>query len=56
MELLTLWFRANQLSLNMVKTVLMTFWDTLNMNVIVDNTVIPHVDQTKFLGVILDKQ
>ena len=56
MELLTLLFRANQLSLNMVKTVLMTFWDTPNMNVIVDNTVIPHVEQTKFLGVILDRQ
>ena len=26
------------------------------MNVIVDNTVIPHVEQTKFLGVLLDKQ
>ena len=56
MELLTFWFRANQLSLNMGKTVLMTFWDTPNMNVIVDNTVIPHVEQTKFLGVILDRQ
>ena len=52
----TFWFRANQLSLNMAKTVLMTFWDTLNMNVIVDNTVILHVEQTKFLGVILDRQ
>ena len=56
MELLTFWFRANQLSLNMGKTVLMTFWDTQNMNVIVDNTVILHVEQTKFLGVILDRQ
>ena len=56
MELLTLWFRAKQLSLNMAKTVLMTFLDTLNMNVIVDNTVILHVEQTKFLGIILDRQ
>ena len=56
MELLTFWFRASQLSLNMGKTVLMTFWDTPNMNVLVDNTAIPHVEQTKFLGVILDRQ
>ena len=56
MELSTLWFRANQLSLNMAKTVLMTFWDTPNMNVIVNNTVIPHVEQTKLLGIILDRQ
>ena len=56
MELLTYWFRANQLSLNMAKTILMTFWNTPDMNIIVDNTPIPQVDQTKFLGVILDSQ
>ena len=56
MELLTFWVRANQLSLNMGKTVLMTFWDTPNMNVLVDNTVIPQVEQTNFLGIILERQ
>ena len=40
----------------MGKTVLMTFWDTPNMNVLVDNTVIPQVEQTKFLGIILERQ
>ena len=40
-ELLTSWFRANKLSLNLAKTVLMTFWDSKNMTIIVDNTPIP---------------
>ena len=56
MDLLTFWFRANQLFLNMGKTVLMTFWDTPNMNVLVGYTVIPQEEQTKFLGIILDRQ
>ena len=54
MELLTSWFRANELSLNLAKTVLMTFWVSKNMTIIVDNTPIPQVAQTIFLGVILD--
>ena len=54
MELLTSWFRANELSVNLAKTVLMTFWVSKNMTIIVDNTPIPQVTQTIFLGVILD--
>ena len=36
MELLNAWLKANQLSLNMTKTVLMTFWNERNIRVEVD--------------------
>ena len=53
------WFQANFLSLNLTKTVAMKFWsepsvqkDTFQLKL--DNTVLPIVNQTKFLGVTLD--
>ena len=56
MELLNAWFKANQLSLNMTKTVLMTFWDERNIRVEVDSVLIPRVTCTKFLRVNLDNK
>ena len=54
MELLHAWFKANQLSLNMTKTVLMTFQDNKPIKVEVDGEEIPKVKCTKFLGLNLD--
>ena len=52
------WFKANKLSLNLSKSVLLRFWrdekeprENLNIN----GLYIPEVDTTKFLGVHLDK-
>ena len=52
------WFKANKLSLNISKSVILRFWrdekeprDNLNIN----GLYIPEVDTTKFLGVHLDK-
>ena len=54
---LSIWFRANQLSLNVDKTNYIIFGNkhlpndsSLNM----DDTVIQHVNSTKFLGVYID--
>ena len=53
------WFEANLLSLNLTKTVAMKFWnepfaqkDTLQFKL--DNTILPLVNQMKFLGVTID--
>ena len=55
MELLNNWLRANQLSLNMSKTVAMSFWDNKkNLNVTLEGQKIPLVDTTKILGITLD--
>ena len=51
------WFNANKLSLNLQKTVAMQFWNNnTNLNLQVDNTKIPIVEGTKFLGVQIDNQ
>ena len=55
MDLLNHWFKANQLSLNMSKTVFMTFWEKgPNITVTVEGVNIPNVRVTKFLGVFMD--
>ena len=53
------WFKANLLSLNLTKTVAMKFWNepfaqrhTLQFKL--DNTILPKVNQMKFLGVTID--
>ena len=56
MELLNAWFKANQLSLNVAKTVLMTFWDDRDIRVEVGGVLIPRVTNTKFLGVNVDNK
>ena len=50
------WFKANQLSINLDKTVMMYFWpNSGNINVKVGDYEIPVVPFTKFLGVFLDE-
>ena len=57
LKLLDDWFRANQLSLNLSKTVLMNFWQNgNNVNLDLDDIPIPTATTTKFLGVYLDNQ
>ena len=56
MELLDAWFKANQLSVNMTKTILMTFWDEGNFSVKTHGIEIPIVSCTKFFGVNLDNK
>ena len=58
MTLLCDWFKANQLSLNGSKSVGMLFLKTKNKihSLKVGNIDIKFVDQTKFLGVWIDKK
>ena len=52
------WFKANQLTLNLSKTVGMVFSNNKNMgtpSICIDSYQIPFVDSTKFLGVWIDK-
>ena len=55
LEILFDWFRANQLSINLDKTVMMLFWskhDKIKIRAM--NNPIPNVRNTKFLGVFID--
>ena len=55
MIILSDWFNANQLSLNILKTNLMLYWQKgKTMEVKIDGITIPQVHHTRFLGVILD--
>ena len=55
MELLTDRFKANQLSLNMEKTIMIKFWpDNTPFKVKIEDIVIKNSKCTKFLGVIID--
>ena len=57
LKLLDEWFKANQLLLNLSKTVLMTFWQNgKDIKLDLENTPIPTVTTTTFLGVYLDNQ
>ena len=50
------WFKANQLSINLDKTVMMCFWPSSgNINVKVGDHKIPVVPFIKLLGVFLDE-
>ena len=52
------WFKANKLSLNLTKSVLIRFWreeSEPGENLNIHGLYIPEVDTTKFLGVHLDK-
>ena len=56
-EILMDWFKANQLSLNLTKTVVLYFWDHKDTGrITVDGTDIPLVNNTKFLGVHINNQ
>ena len=55
LELLMDWFDINQLSLNLLKTVIINFWDDGKSDgVCVHGITIPVVENTKFLGIHLD--
>ena len=55
MESLSDWFKANKLSLNLSKTVLIQFWRNKDpLNIEIDGFRIPNVKVTIFLGVFLD--
>ena len=54
-DILMSWFKVNQLSLNLSKTVVLNFWDhKVSGGISIDGTEIPIVKSTKFLGVHLD--
>ena len=56
MLLLTNWYKANQLSLNVSKTVLIKFWpEGKTFKIKIGNTEITNSHYTKFLGVIVDE-
>ena len=54
-EILTDWFKANQLSLNMEKTIMIKFWpDNIPFEVHIEDIIIKNSKSTKFLGVTID--
>ena len=58
-QILMEWFRTNKLSLNLTKMVVMKFWSkgtNVNFDIKIDDTTIPLVTNTKFLGVHLDNE
>ena len=57
LNMLLNWFKANKLSLNLQKTVMMWFGkNSNNINMKIDDIIIPIVKYTKFLGVYLDDE
>ena len=55
MGMLTDWFKANQLSLNVEKTILIKFWpNNAPFEVNIGNSTIKNSSSTKFLGVTID--
>ena len=55
MTMLHDWFKANQLSLNLSKTVLMKFWPGhAKYDIVIEGNTIPQVCTTKFLGITID--
>ena len=55
MSILTEWYQANKLSLNINKTVLIKFWtDEKNFDIKVDGVNIVNSSHTKFLGIMVD--
>ena len=57
LEIMNDWFKANQLSLNLPKSVLIYFWERRNQTrLTAGNIEIPISDSTKFLGVHIDNK
>ena len=57
MSLLTDWFKANQLLLNIGKTNLLLFWPgNKTMDITIKGIQIPQVHNTKFLGIMIDDE
>ena len=56
MRLMLDWFNANQLSLNLEKTVLLKFWSNeKSFEIKIQDQVIKNSKNTKFLGIIIDE-
>ena len=56
MNMLIDWFKANQLSLNVHKMVMIKFWsNNIPFEIKVDNKLIKNLQHTKFLGVTIDE-
>ena len=54
--LMSEWFKANQLSLNMAKSSIIKFWSGgEDFSITLDGVMIPQVSNTKFLGVHIDE-
>ena len=57
LELMIDWFKANQLSLNLSKSVLLYFWEKRNQaQLTVGDIEIPISNSTKFLGIYIDHE
>ena len=57
LEILMEWYKANQLSLDLSKSVFMYFWESKDhTQLVVNNIEIPISDSMKFLGVHIDKE
>ena len=56
MNLLSDWYKANQLSLNVNKTVLLKFWsNNTPFNIHTEQKIISNSNSAKFLGLIIDE-
>ena len=57
LQIMSEWFKANKLSLNLAKTVAMKFWGSKRpFKLQVDGFEFPLVERTKFLGVFIDNE
>ena len=55
MSLLMCWYKANKLSLNLGKMVLLKYWpDAMGFNIMIDGVEIKNEKYTKFLGIFID--
>ena len=56
MKLMMDWFNANQLSLNLEKTVMLKFWsDNKTFDIKIQEQVLKNSKNTKFLGITIDE-
>ena len=53
MVILMDWYKANKLSLNVDKTVLLRFWPSIDFRINVGNTTISNIHCTRYLGVLI---
>ena len=56
MDLLSDWYKANQLSLNVNKTALIKFWsNNTPFNICIGHEIISNSNSAKFLGLVIDE-
>ena len=61
LEKVNMWLKANKLTINIKKTHYMMFHRTrikhnTNIKIVIDNNIVDHINNTKFLGVIIDSK